>query len=304
VPNYTLNDGETVKNKLGANSHTDLELREVAYVAARQTEHSLDPRIPRTFDAAHLKAIHRQLFQDVYEWAGHTRDEKVRLSDGTIATEPRLSRSGSKPFASGNHIGDRLAELGNKLREANYFRGLPRAEFASRAAGVLAQVNEIHAFREGNGRSQRIFMQELAEEAGHSLDFRVVSRERMIQASIAAHEDRDIGPMRRMLDEISNPHRVAALTPAIAFLNSVKYPWNDRYVATLEPGHIENLTVAGVNGAHFMARTDTTILIGQRSDLPGPNGASGARVKVFPSRWPEPDDKQGPSAQSGPSFSP
>jgi hypothetical protein len=41
--------------------------------------------------------------------------------------------------------------------------------------------------------------------------------------------------MKRMLDEISNPHRVAALTPAIAFLNSAKYPWNDRYVATLEP---------------------------------------------------------------------
>jgi cell filamentation protein len=169
---------------------------------------------------------------------------------------------------------------------------------------VLAEANGIHAFREGNGRTQRIFLQELAESAGHKLEFRVVSRERMVQASIAAHEDRDIGPMRRMFDEISNAHRVAALTPAIAFLNSAKYPWNDRYVATLEPGHVEDLTVAGVSGAHFLARTDSTILIGQRSDLPSPDTASGARVKVFPSRWPDPGENSTPTTRPGPSIGP
>ena len=40
------------------------------------------------FDAEHLKALHRHLFQDVYEWAGHTRDEQVRLRDGSIAADP------------------------------------------------------------------------------------------------------------------------------------------------------------------------------------------------------------------------
>ena len=233
MPNYTLSDSETVKNKLGALSHDELEAKEVAWVSGRQVERSLNPQIPRTFDAAHLKAIHRHLFQDVYEWAGRTRDEQVRLSDGTIASEPLLYRPGSKPFAVGPQISGGLDALAAKLRDADHLRGLPRAQFAGRAASVLAEANSIHPFREGNGRTQRIFLQELAESAGHSFEFRVVSRERMIQASIAAHEDRDIGPMKRMLDEISNPHRVAALTPAIAFLNSAKYPWNDRYVATL-----------------------------------------------------------------------
>jgi cell filamentation protein len=304
VPNYTLRDGETVKNKLSATSHPELEAIEVDFVKARQIEHALDPRIARTFDAAHLKAIHRQLFQDVYDWAGHTRDEQVRLPDGTVASEPLLYRTGSKPFAVGSQISDGLDALAARLKRADYLHELPRGEFAARAASVLADVNQIHAVREGNGRTQRIFMQELAENAGHSFDFRVVSRERMVQASIAAHEDRDIGPMKRMLDEISNPHRVAALTPAIAFLNSVKYPWNDRYVATLEPGHAEDLTIAGVSGAHFVARTDSTILIGQLSDLPSPDLGSGARVKVFPSRWPEPGEPPTPTPQPGTSPSP
>jgi cell filamentation protein len=181
MPNYTLPDGETVKNKLGARSHDELETREVDFVRARQNEHLLNSRIPRTFDAAHLKAIHHQLFQDVYEWAGHTRDERVALSDGTIATEPVLRRPGGTPFASGAQISEGLESLSTQLREAHYLRDLSRSEFATRAAGVLATINGIHAFREGNGRSQRVFMQELAEEAGHHLDFRVVSRERMIQ---------------------------------------------------------------------------------------------------------------------------
>jgi len=301
MPNYTLPDGETVKNKLGAGSHDELETREVDFVRLRQNEHLLNPRIPRTFDAAHLKAIHRQLFQDVFEWAGHTRDERVALSDGTTATEPLLLRPGSKPFASGAQISKGLESLSTQLQEADYLRGLSRSEFAARAAGVLSTVNGIHAFREGNGRTQRIFMQELAEEAGHSLDFRVASRERMTQASIAAHEERDIGPMRRMLDEISNPHRVAALTPAIAFLNSMKYPWNERYLATTEPGHAEAVTLVGMNGPHFMARTDATILVGQRADLPKPDLASGEKARVFPTRWPEPGEGTEPEPRAGPS---
>lgn len=236
--------------------------------------------------------------------AGRTRNERVKLSDGSIATEPLLLRPGSKPFASGAQISEGLEALSQQLRDADYLRGLPRREFATRAAGVLATINGIHAFREGNGRTQRIFLQELAEEAGHKLDFRVVSRERMIQASIAAHEERDIGPMRRMLDEISNPHRVAALTPAIAFLNSMKYPWNERYLATTEPGHAEAITLVGMNGPHFMARTDATILVGQRADLPKPDMASGESAKVFPTPWPEPGDDANCSPRSRPSPAP
>jgi cell filamentation protein len=169
VPNYTLPDGETVKNKVGARSHSELEAIEVDFVRARQIEHAADPHIARTFNAAHLKAIHRQLFQDVYEWAGRTRDEQVRLTDGTIASEPLLYRPGSKLFAVGARISDGLDELAGRLRDADFLRGLPRSEFAARAASVLAEANAIHAFREGNGRTQRIFMCVIRRiPAGHS----------------------------------------------------------------------------------------------------------------------------------------
>ena len=86
-----------------------------------------------------------------------------------------------------------------KAAETDYYlRGPGREEFADRAAAVMVEINGVHPFPEGNGRTQSAFMGELAREAGYSLDFSVVSRERMIQASIAGNEKSDPGMMSRL----------------------------------------------------------------------------------------------------------
>jgi fido (protein-threonine AMPylation protein) len=153
------------------------------------------------------------------EVAGHTRDEKVMLSDGAVATEPLLRKVDGRPFMAGPLIAGALKRIAGALRKSNYLRGLPREEFASRAADVMIDINGIHPFREGNGRTHRVFMRELASEAGHKLNFSVVTRERMIQASIAANERGDSTMMRRMFGEISDTVRVAAWEKAIGALN-------------------------------------------------------------------------------------
>ncbi len=238
------------------------------------------------FDAEHLKAIHRHLFQDVYEWAGHTRDEKVRLSDGTVASEPLLRKFDGNPFMAGPLIRDALARVAATLRAANHLRDLPRCTFAERAADIMIAINAAHPFREGNGRTQRAFVELLAEQAGHELDFSVVSRERMIQASIAANDHDDPAMMRRMFDEISDAARVAALLPAIESFDRQGFDWNDRYLATTQPGHEVELTMAGVAGDHFMARTSSGILIGQVADLPDRRPARGHPFTLTPGPWP------------------
>jgi hypothetical protein len=82
------------------------------------------------FDAAHLKAIHHHLFQDVFEWSGRTRDERVALFDGTIATEPSLRKIDGSAFVAGPIIPEALDRIAGSLRAANYLRGLSREEFA------------------------------------------------------------------------------------------------------------------------------------------------------------------------------
>ena len=287
MPGYTLPDGQTLKDKLGATSCDALVVAETEYVQSRLIEIEIGQGPTGSFDAAHLKAIHRHLFQDVYEWAGHTRDERAALSDGTTATEPFLRKIDGKPFMEGRFIGEALDGIARKLAHADYLRGLTRGEFANRAADAMIDLNAVHPFREGNGRTQRVFIEALAREAGHQLDFSVVSRERMIQASIAGNENGDPSMMRRLFTEIGDPDRVAALSKAIGALEQHGFPWNDRYIATAEPGHKVDVWLAGIAGDQFMARTQTAILIGKTSDLPEHRPDRGEKFALTPSEWSE-----------------
>ena len=280
MPGFTLSDGSTLKNMLGVTDPHQLDRLEAAFVAARYIEVESEPPSAGDFDSEHLKAIHQHLFQDVYEWAGHTRDERFTFADGTVATEPILSKADGRPFLVGPAIPAALDAIGARLREADNLRGLPRAEFAERAADVMIELNNVHPFREGNGRTQRAFMRELAKESGHDLDFSVVSAARMIQASIAAHEQGDPSMMRRMFDEISDAPRAALLRESIAKLEKQDFDWNTQYMATLTPGLPVDLVFAGVAGDQFMARTETDILFGKVSDLPKPPPERGQSITV------------------------
>lgn len=275
MPGYTLADGVTLKNKLGAASHDELRAVEADYVGYRLLQIELGEGLSGQFDAEHLKAIHRHLFQDVYEWAGHTRDERVKLADGVIATQPQFRKAGGKDFLDGAQIPAALDRVARDIRGADYLRALSPEQFAARAADVMAQINAIHAFREGNGRTQRTFMHELAKAAGHDLDFPAITQERMIQASIAAHEAGDPEMMRRLFQDAAIPARRDALLRAIAALGRADFHWNDYYIATAEPGHRVELVLAGIAGEHFMGRTANAIIIGRTVDLPNPVPARG-----------------------------
>jgi hypothetical protein len=136
-------------------------------------------------------------------------------------------------------------------------------------------------------------LRELAQDAGHGLYFSVVSKERMIAASIAANEHGDPTMMRRHFNEISDASRAAALRQAIEFFEQQGFPRNDRYLAPTEPGHRVALTMVGTAGGHFMGRTRSQrfmgrtrsqILIGNKSDLPDPHPQWGKTFTII-SLW-------------------
>lgn len=128
-----------------------------AFEALSVTQRSEEPFPIGAFDAAHFQAVHRHLFQDVYDWAG----------------EPRSIRmfKDKSPFCYPEAFGVALDNIFGWLRKQNYLRGLDAAAFAAGAAHLLAELNAIHLFREGNGRAQTAFLAMLAAEAGHPLDF-------------------------------------------------------------------------------------------------------------------------------------
>jgi cell filamentation protein len=182
---YTYANSTVLVNKLGLTSQADLDAFEAEISSARATE----PLPDGLLDFGHYKAVHHHLFQDVYDWAGQVRT--VRLSKG------------GNPFCYPENIEIQAAQLFSKLQTDGHLRDLSADDFSKRAAHFIAELNAIHAFREGNGRSQLTFLALLADRAGHPLDLDRLEPEAMLAAMIASfggQEDRLSTIIHRLID--------------------------------------------------------------------------------------------------------
>jgi cell filamentation protein len=167
---YTYKNSTVLKNKLDLRTQAGLDAFEAEISSARAEE----PLPEGMLDFEHYCAIHHHLFQDVYEWAGQPRT--VRIAKG------------GNPFCFPENIRGQAASLFEELRQADYLCGLQPDVFANRAAHFLAELNAIHAFREGYGRSQLSFFALLANQAGHPLDLDRLNPEELLAAMVASFD--------------------------------------------------------------------------------------------------------------------
>jgi cell filamentation protein len=158
-----------LKNRFGIADEATLEATEASLVALRSYALAQQPLVGG-FDLAHLQAIHRYLFGDVYEWAGELRT--IDISKGGNA------------FAHHAYIAVAAAPIFAQLAGEKHLVGLAPPAFSARAAHYLGEVNALHPFREGNGRAQREFISHLAHANGHYVAWENVTPARMLQASI------------------------------------------------------------------------------------------------------------------------
>ncbi len=175
MPKYSSHDpyvdptSGVLNNRLGITDEATLEQAEAALVATRSYELAQTPLKGR-FDLAHLQAIHRYLFGDVYEWAGQLRTIDIS--------------KGKNRFAHHAHIQSTAVPIFEQLEQEKYLKGLPPAPFSERAAHYLGELNALHPFREGNGRAQREFVSHLAHANGYYIVWENVSPWDLLQASI------------------------------------------------------------------------------------------------------------------------
>lgn len=172
---YLDPDTGILRNKLGITTQQDLDKAETAFVALATADLSFRPlREPKSGpDFSYLKLIHAKLFGDVYDWAGQTRDVDIS--------------KGSTRFANFRYIESEGNRLAREMAAKNWLRDLPHENFADEAAHYFGEINSLHPFREGNGRSLREYIRYIAERAGHKLTWDGLDREEMMEASILAH---------------------------------------------------------------------------------------------------------------------
>ena len=172
--NYCYKDSNVLINKLNIYDEKLLQKYEAKITAAKLLALRQEGIIGN-FDAEHLVKIHAYLFEDIYPFAGQFRNENIA--------------KGVFRFAEYEYIEPELQKLMKQLKEENYLANLPKEGLANRLAYYLSELNVLHPFREGNGRTTREFIRELALKNGYVLNLSKVSPNDFLKASIKSIVD-------------------------------------------------------------------------------------------------------------------
>jgi len=163
---YRYPGSSILKNKAGLIGEVELEEFESAMTFARANE----PLPSGRLSVSHYRAVHHHFFQDVYIWAGKYRT--VRLTKG------------ESTFCYPEHIAQEMQKLFSWLKAEQFLKQQSPSAFAEGAAHFISELNAIHPFREGNGRTQFTFLALLSEHGGHPLDLDRLDADAALDAMI------------------------------------------------------------------------------------------------------------------------
>ncbi|MBQ9275906.1 MAG: Fic family protein [Succinivibrio sp.] len=187
---YCYRGTEILINKYQEKDPEKLKKLERLLTGARLIDLLKNP-MPGEFELSHLRAIHRYIFQDLYEWAGELR--RVDISKASL-------------FCHASYIEKEAAKLFVQLKKDRYLHDLPFRELCAKAAFYLGEINAIHPFRDGNGRAQREFIRELLLSAGYSVDYTRCRSGLMFEASVASFQG-DYQLMMQLFEQCTVPLR-------------------------------------------------------------------------------------------------
>ncbi|WP_336277021.1 BID domain-containing T4SS effector [Bartonella sp. CB178] len=268
APGYSYPNTNILKNKYGLTDPNAFGRRYEHDVLSALDELSQEP-VPARVGSEYLMHIHKRLFRDVYEWAGKPRYMHFKFRDGSVAVldEMEPTESGIS-YANSEEIRRELASIDYDLSRDNCFRGLSREDFINRAAKILVSLEKMHLFVDGNKLTNQLFLEKLAEIAGHNFDFSLVTETHMNVVAAAALKYNDLQPLKEMLDGISDPTRTPALEE---FVRSMQHAhgsdFHNNLILAAKEGKTYEGIYQGVGVESFAIRTGDTYVVCQSSHL-------------------------------------
>lgn len=165
--------GGVLRNKLGITDPVELDEAMNDYASAAWAV--LSTSIPKVFDFAYLQRVHQEMFEPLFDWAGRVRDVNTAAGDtGIVYARPKFL----KPA---------LEDMFSSLERDEYLLGTDDEDkFAAKLAVHWGYLTQIHPFRDGNTRSQSLFISNLAEAAGHPVDWRLIDVNALRDARLRA----------------------------------------------------------------------------------------------------------------------
>ena len=190
-PEYTYTDPKTgiLRNLADITDQDALLFVESGAVSKRIKELHENPIKIKGIES--LLVIHIHLFQDIYSWAG-----KVRTVN--------ISKDG-KPFFDGERFHIAFKYIDTKIEEYRTINKTEKKEIAEKLAEILDTVNYLHAFREGNGRTQREFLRLLALEKGLTLNLNPPDNKNIFDQYMQGTINSDLKTLTNLIFELIEP---------------------------------------------------------------------------------------------------
>lgn len=171
---YCYKDTNVLRNKLNIRDQTLLKKAEEEITAVKQFELLQNP-IKGNFTKTHLLNIHRFIFKDIYPFAGKIRREQISKGDTMFYPPNLIVRELDRVFA--------------EIKNSGVLKEKSKDKFLDRLAYIMAELNIIHPFREGNGRTIREFIRIMAKHRGYDLNWGDTDKATLLDASIESVYD-------------------------------------------------------------------------------------------------------------------
>ena len=188
-PDYAYTDPETgvLRNRENISDAHLLHVFESMKVSVRIEELQINPFKIKNF--ATLLDIHKYLFQDIYLWAGEIRTVEIS--------------KGGKPFFPLSHFHNAFMFVDTLIVEYRKIDRKEKVQLTQMLAEILDNINYLHPFREGNGRTQREFLRLLAMEKGLSLNLNPPDNSNIYERYMSGTINGDVEQLAKLILEIT-----------------------------------------------------------------------------------------------------
>jgi len=183
---YVYPGSGVLRNNLEIHDQQELSRAEADIVRASLAVLSGRP-LPGGYDLAHWQAFHRRVFGGLYPWAGELRTVQIAKPNAFYARPEHIAGYAQGIFA--------------ELAREDHLKGLDRDAFLERLTNYHAEMYAVHPFREGNTRSLRAFLGQLAGEAGHRIAWEHLDHKRSLAANVRSLNGQN-DQLRTLLDAV------------------------------------------------------------------------------------------------------
>lgn len=185
---YTYKGTDILKNKLGIKDEKLLKEYETRIVAFKIATIST-VILPMDYTPERLKFIHKYLFDDIFYFAGEYREENIT--------------KGNFRFSEFEYIEENIQRIFNNIK-IDEMKKMSFNDFVKQISYIMTELNVLHPFREGNGRTIRELVREICFDCGYVIDWYEINHDDILKASKMAifDETEQIKLLRRSVKKI------------------------------------------------------------------------------------------------------